>query len=276
MRFANAEGIVAFTEDFEQGNAQGWTMTGSGSAGLTGLWIIGDPNGTVDPSSGQPAQPENAFAGAGCAFTAQNASPGVDDVDEGVVRLMSPPLDLSSSQAATLEYDRWFFNQITNNDTSDRWTVEAREGPAWSWVELERVGDDTSANAWTHHAVALDQFITLTATVQVRFSASDGAWPAPQDIIEAALDNVLITVAGCAAPEDCEAGQYCDTNGMCADYGGGDFDSDGDVDLEDYGTFETCFGQSGTGPCTEANLTGDIAVTLEDYAEFAARLTGPE
>ena len=35
------------------------------------------------------AQPENAYAGGGCVFTAQNTSLGVNDVDSGVVYLVS-------------------------------------------------------------------------------------------------------------------------------------------------------------------------------------------
>jgi len=60
---------------------------------------------------------------------------------------------------------------------------------------------------------------------------------------------------------------------------GADFDSDGDVDLEDFGRFQTCFNGPGRPPaspdCGSADLDGDGDVDLSDFASFQACFNGP-
>jgi hypothetical protein len=104
----------AFEDDFESGNAQGWELYGSGSTAGTGDWEMGDPAGTV--SGSDQAQPEDAYEGTGCAFTAQNSSLGTDDVDGGVVYLVSPVIDLAGATSANLSYMRWFYNRDTGEE----------------------------------------------------------------------------------------------------------------------------------------------------------------
>ncbi|MCP4591508.1 MAG: hypothetical protein GY842_12250, partial [bacterium] len=60
-----------FEDDFESGNAQGWNLYAPDSTASTGDWLVGDPVGTV--SGSDQAQPEDAYAGSGCIFTAQNS-----------------------------------------------------------------------------------------------------------------------------------------------------------------------------------------------------------
>ncbi len=58
-----------------------------------------------------------------------------------------------------------------------------------------------------------------------------------------------------------------------------DFDADGDVDLDDYGHFQSCATGPGIGPpaagCTNADLDHDDDVDQEDFGLFQGCLSGP-
>ncbi|UCG17489.1 MAG: hypothetical protein JSV19_05550, partial [Phycisphaerales bacterium] len=98
-------------------------------------------------------------------------------------------------------------------------------------------------------------------------------------------DDTLFCTAGetcqagdCTGGTDpCVSGQWCNEDaGECVNYGNGDFEPDGDVDLFDFAAFQVCFGQDGFGACAPGNLTGgDAAIDLVDFAEFEALMTGP-
>ncbi|MDX1388798.1 MAG: hypothetical protein R3344_06385, partial [Acidobacteriota bacterium] len=112
-----------------------------------------------------------------------------DDVDDGVTVLVSPVFDLSGQTEAILSYWRWFANRDLGEDAEDFFRVQATDGVG-GWVTLENLGTNESAPSWTQVEFALEDFISLTAQVQVRFMASDG--PATGNLIEAAIDDVRI------------------------------------------------------------------------------------
>ena len=60
----------------------------------------------------------------------------------------------------------------------------------------------------------------------------------------------------------------------------GDFDGDGDVDLEDFGHFQVCLSGSGIPQadpdCQDANLDGDNDVDQGDFSVFQACISGPD
>ena len=77
----------------------------------------------------------------------------------------------------------------------------------------------------------------------------------------------------CAAAPSvaCDAGsQWCDEEAdACIDHGGGDFNEDGVLDLDDYYEFLGCFGSVAVPDCNAANMTGsDGAVDLSDFSSF--------
>ncbi len=203
---------VRFRERFEDGNLQGWDLYAPGSTATRGAWTIGNPTGTS--SSGAPAQPENAYEGTDCAYTAHNSSPGVDDVDNGVVYLVSPAIDLGGVSAADLTYARWFFNRDLGEDADDSFTAEVSSNDGGTWVILESLGTLDNANFWTPQNFALQNFITLTSAVRLRFSANDGT--AAGNLIEAAVDDITITVTvACTGSGECDDGAFCNGSEQC-------------------------------------------------------------
>ncbi len=72
-------------------------------------------------------------------------------------------------------------------------------------------------------------------------------------------------------------GQSCrEGDDSCIDFGDGDFDTDGDVDLEDFAGLQDCFGDEAIGACTAVNLMGDAQVDIDDVEAFVGTLNGPQ
>ncbi|MCP4592659.1 MAG: hypothetical protein GY842_18145, partial [bacterium] len=76
--------------------------------------------------------------------------------------------------------------------------------------------------------------------------------------------------------DPCLATHWCYESGAsCILYGDADFEPDGDVDLEDFAAFQTCYGETAIGFCQPANLNGSGTVDIADYVEFETTLGGP-
>ncbi len=204
-----------FEDDFEDGNTNGWDLRGPGSTATQGDWIIGDPNGTT--SGGDEAQPEDAFDGDGCAFTAQNSSLGNQDVDNGIVQMVSPPIDMSGQLTAKFAFVRWFYNRDVGEEDGDYFSAEVSDnGLDWTVVDMVPF-DEPGTNIWTSVSVNLHEYINLTDSVQVRFSANDGVATGQGSVIEAAVDNVFVAAStNCFANADCDDGDGCNGDEVCS------------------------------------------------------------
>jgi hypothetical protein len=251
--------ILIFREDFENGNAQGW-VSYSREPAATGLWVIGDPVGHLH--NGVPAQPEDAYAGTGCAYTGDNTTPSVGDVD-GSVFLEAPPLNLGGYRSATVRYHYWYYQAAFHENRF--FGVHARPPGAPGFTFMVRIKE--THNEWTPGEVRLEDWVPLVDGLRVRFAVIDGGGGS---VVEAAVDEVEI-VAICGEDAHCAPDGYCGLEG-CVPYGNGDFDEDGDVDLADYACFQTCYGAPADTACAAANFTGSAEVDADDYAAFAAAL----
>ncbi|NOX58945.1 MAG: hypothetical protein GXP29_08825 [Planctomycetes bacterium] len=274
-QFLQAQQLV-FEDDFENGNTNGWILSGPDDMAVEGAWEFGDPIGTT--VGVEQAQPESGFLGQRCAFTAQNPAglASQHDVDGGVVYLVSPVIDVSSFTSVRLDYVRWYYLNELNADDDDFFVVQVRESTASAWVDVEWLDDSARANAWTPASILLDGFIQPTATMQIRFGASDGVLALLGNILEAAVDQVQVFgLQTCQNNEDCGATEFCSLTGQCLPFGNGDPDGDGDIDLEDYYTCLNCIGGSG-GICSDCNVAGDELVLPEDLVACAQLMSGPE
>ncbi len=195
---------VLFHEDFESGKADGWNDAGPGSTAGTGRWAFGQPEPTS--TNGDVAQTDMPHGGKNCAFTAQNMNAGRDDVDGGVVYLVSPTIDLTGASGAELSYVRWYYNRDLGEDIEDSMTVDVSDDDGVSWVNVETLNGDTSEGSWVSRTVLVEDFASLTSTFRVRFGASDG--PADGDIVEVLIDDVVVGVPVMVA--------CCMTDGACA------------------------------------------------------------
>ena len=194
---------IAFDFDMESG-APGWISGQSGDDATSGLWTLGDPNGTS-------AQPENDHTASGsqCWFTGQ-AAPGLpsngNDVNGGTATLLSPILDMSNLLDPVVRYWRWYSNATGTFPGADVFRVSLSDDGGASWVDVEQVGPLGSEvkGGWIFHQVRVSDYFVPGSTMQVRFVASDRSG---DSVIEAAIDDFAVVENGCA---DCNGNATSD------------------------------------------------------------------
>lgn len=183
-----------FILDFE------WQTTTSNPNG-TGFWTRDEPTGTnYQGSFANPDFDVDGDLGNLCYMTGNGGGgAGTDDVDDAVVTLTSPVMDLSNYAAATLSYRLWFFNDGGNgSQPNDALTVTVSNGT--DEVELESI--TFSVGAWRPTSTfELADFITLTDNMTVSFQTSDTQ--AAGHLVEAAVDQFLVE-AGVVSTFDLE------------------------------------------------------------------------
>lgn len=161
-----------------------------------GAWLRARPEGT-------DAEPTDGFPGNGkqCWFTGQAvvANNTDADVDVGFTTLLSPVLDLTGFEYPTIEYYRWYSNVLGQNAQNDVFVVDISNDGGASWQPLEVVGPTGpgTEGGWVRAAFLVPEVIAPTSQMQLRFIASDFA---PQNIVEAAIDEFRVFDTACAAP----------------------------------------------------------------------------
>ncbi|NOX58967.1 MAG: hypothetical protein GXP29_08945 [Planctomycetes bacterium] len=209
---------VLFADTFEAANPA-WTVADQSLT--SGSWERVDPIGTFFPTgSGIAAQPENDLGAAVeetmCYITEQHSggtNAGANDVDGGPTILTSPAFDISGSDAI-VSYGLWHFtsgaDSLVTEVTSDGST----------WVQVNSTTG--TGSEWTTQSFKVSDFVTPSATIQVRFSVADN----PNDsITESGIDNFVVTRilcnATCVTDPDCDdmvfcnGAETCDGGGAC-------------------------------------------------------------
>ncbi len=177
--------VLFFSDDFE--TDQGWTVY---AGATTGNWERADPQQTT--SGGTIIQPEDDHTPNGvlCFVTQAAAGSGAGDydVDGGPTHLTSPAFDLTGLDA-TIGYWRWYHIGTTLND---QLVVAVSNNNGGTWTTVETVA---ARQEWTYHEFRVSEFVSPTAQVKVRFTASDN----PNDsLVEALVDDFVIYVLDCA------------------------------------------------------------------------------
>jgi len=226
---------VVLSDDMETDT--GWTVGDPNDDATTGIWNRMDPEQTQN-GSGQVAQPEDDHTPTGtmCWVTDGNAggSLGANDVDNGKTTLFSPVLDLSGALDATISYWRWYSNHTGSAPNADVFVIDiTNDGTTWVNVETIGPSDAYTQGGWFYHEFNVSDFVTPTATVQLRFVASDLG---SGSIVEAAIDDFDVIAITCQNVVPCP----------------GDLDGDNDVDLDDLTLLLGDFG------CMSGGCTGDI------------------
>ncbi len=181
--------VGGWFDDFE--TDRGWTGGVPGDTATGGVWERGDPGLTTTTGGAHPQGEDDHTAAPGTLCWATDTAGGAaadSDVDGGKTTLLSPVFDLAGAVSATFSYWRVYTNNLGNNPGVDWWNVEVTSDGV-TWVQLEHT--QASSIVWTQFTFDLEDYVTLTDHVQVRFVADDTA---PGSVVEAAVDDVFLDV----------------------------------------------------------------------------------
>ncbi len=255
--FAALETGSAFYDEME--SDLGWTAGAPGDITGAGVWNRMDPEGTY--VSGTPVQAEDDHSvapGAKCWVTdgLAGGSAGQRDVDGGKTTLTSPPFS-ATGENAIISYWRWYSNDegATVDDVFEAF-VSNNGGGDWQPVETLGPVDPEASGGWFCHEFLATDVAPPSVDMRLRFVASDYGG---SSLVEAAIDDVTVTVFYCAPPAP------------------GDANRDGLIDVEDHAVFAACLAGLDTSPptsppnCLEVfDFDADLDVDLEDFAAFEA------
>ena len=230
--------------------ALGWTLTTVGDTATTGLWVRGNPLGTINGTT--EVQPENdvtAGTGVNCFFTGQGTAGGAlgeADVDLGYTTLTSPTMNALGGEAR-VSYYRWYSNNQGGAPNADTFKVQLSNNNGSTWLSLEIVGPAgaEASGGWIYKSLRIADYMTPTATMKVRFIAEDSA---TGSLIEAAVDEVRVTITECGAAEDLNGDGVVDASDVAIllnNWGGsglGDIDGNGIVDAADVAALLNAWG----------------------------------
>lgn len=181
-RSLNIELELGTEDNFSQD--LGW-MTAS--TARFGDWVRVEPIGTefngVSPNP--DADIEDDF-GTTCYVTGNGAGgAGLFDVDNGVVTLTSPVMDLSNYENPEMSYAYWFFNGSGEGPPDDQLRISINNGI--TTVDLAVITENT--DRWQRSAFLLKDLIELTSTMQLVVETSDLGNP---HLVEAGFDAFKI------------------------------------------------------------------------------------
>lgn len=228
----------------------GWTIGATGDNATTGIWTRVNPVGTA----AQPEDDTTPAPGVNCFVTGQGSvggGIGDNDVDGGVTTLTSPLINLSGAADARIVYSRWYSNDEGSAPGADTFVVQISNDGGSVWTTVETVGPTgpEASGGWYQKQFDVSDFVAPTASVRVRFRASDLG---SGSIIEAAVDDFRVTTIDCTSP-------------CAADVNGGGLDVTDLLDFLD--AFGTCEGQPA--PCSSGGISGDFnGDTIVDVLDF--------
>lgn len=232
---------IVLADDFQSDT--GWTVSGTITNAIFGLWERGVPAG--DGSRGDP--PADADGSGACYVTGNRAGPS--DVDAGSTVLTSPRFDVADSSEPIVQYWRWYHNQLVQ-PADDVFLVEISNDDGATWTTLETVGPqgDETSGQWFQREFRIAEFVTPSDAMRVRFTAFDlGSFSG----VEAGVDGFSIGTLVCG-PSGCNAADLAEPFGQ--------------LDFFDVSAFLQLFGNADP----LADLTDDGSFDFFDVSAFLA------
>jgi hypothetical protein len=184
--------LVAVSDNLETNT--GWTAGIAGDTATTGQWTRVDPIGTL-------AQPEDDYTvapGVTCFITGQGSIGGAlgeADIDGGVTTLMTPMFSVAGVAEPQVSYARWYSNDKGASPNADSMPVQISNDNGLTWVQMELVTENL--NAWSLKTFRIADFVTPTATMRVRWLASDLG---SGSLVEAGVDDFRVFGISCEPP----------------------------------------------------------------------------
>ena len=165
----------------------GWSVQNVG--GLSdGAWERGEPVG-----GGDRGDPTTDFDGNGFCYLTDNED-GNSDVDNGSTRLISPTFDATGGVQAYASYAVYYSNNFGASPNADVFTIDISNNNGATWQNLRTLGP-ASNNNWEHFRDRFDDLVAPTATMRLRFTASDLG---DGSVVEAGVDAFGIETIDCA------------------------------------------------------------------------------
>jgi len=178
------EVVNLFSDDFEIEN--GWTVTGDTSVGE---WDRGTP---INDNRGDP---QNDYDGSGQCYITGNSND--EDIDDGTTWLISPTINVAGEENVIVHYALWYTNNYGDDPNNDLFKTYISNDNGENWVLAETIGPD-STSGWNIHEFIIDDFVSPTNQVKVRFEASglnSGS------VVEAGIDDFTISLFECGSSE---------------------------------------------------------------------------
>ena len=226
FQYQASSGFEIETEDFESGSG-GFTTAFDASV-TAGFWERADPVAT-DSSGLQMAPEDDASTEGTLCWITQNGIPGdtagAADLDGGPADLVSPVIDIDGTDAL-ISMSVWFKcdDAVLDPASADQMLIQVtNNGSTWVTAkvvtaDIDEDGDiDVNDANWSVRSFYVSEFVTPSATVQVRFRVADSP---NNSVTEAGVDEFIIEKVICEDEPPCT----------------GDINNDGVVDGSDLAT----------------------------------------
>lgn len=185
---------------FEEETMDDWQLGATGDNATGGKWIHAKPVGTFSSPSGgafgsfiTQTDKDHTTGSGKCLLTGNGSGTSITnaDVDGGRTTIYTPVFDLTTFVNPIIEYYRWFSNDRSSgqesNRRNDEWITYINI-PGGNSVQVERTLQ--ADHSWRRRVFAVDQFLSGARIVQMRFVANDPT--ASPSVVEAAIDDFFI------------------------------------------------------------------------------------